>query len=57
MGLEDARWVDRLELLSIAALHELAVDIQAEWLGILAPVRSSELGEEVRRHGAYCSCV
>ena len=46
------RWVDRLELLSIAALHELAVDVEAKWLLVFASVGSSELSEEIGRHGA-----
>ena len=42
-----SRWVDRLELLLVAALHELSIDVKTNWLGILAPVGGSELDEEI----------
>lgn len=52
-----SRWVDRLNLLAIAALHELPIDVEANGLAILDAIGGSQFDGKVGRHLESCMCT
>lgn len=51
------RRVDRLDLLAIAALYKLSIDVQADGLGVLDAIGGSQFDGKVGRHLEGCLCT